>query len=89
MVGIQVSIYPLREKSLSPALNKFWERLEERKFKFEVNSFATIIWGEEDRIFDSLKEIWKEIAKDRSIVMVVTLSNACTPDFTYKPLDKI
>ena len=86
MIGIQVSIYPLREKSLSPALNKFWDKLEERKLKFEVNSFSTIIWGEEDEIFDFLKEVWKEIAEDRSIVMVVTLSNACTPDFK---LDKL
>ena len=86
MIGIQVSIYPLREKSLSPALNKFWDKLEERKLKFEVNSFSTIIWGEEDEIFDFLKEAWKEIAEDRSIVMVVTLSNACTPDFK---LDKL
>ncbi len=86
MIGIQVSIYPLREKSLSPALNKFWDKLEERKLKFEVNSFSTIIWGEEDEIFDFLKEVWKEIAEDRSIVMVVTLSNACTPGFK---LDKL
>ena len=86
MIGIQVSIYPLREKSLSPALNKFWDKLEERKLKFEVNSFSTIIWGEEDEIFDFLKEVWKEIAEDRSIVMVVTLSNACTPGFR---LDKL
>ncbi len=86
MIGIQVSIYPLREKSLSPALNKFWDKLEERKLKFEVNSFSTIIWGEEDEIFDFLKEVWKEIAEDRSIVMVVTLSNACTPGFKLNKL---
>ncbi len=86
MIGIQVSIYPLREKSLSPALNKFWDKLEERKLKFEVNSFSTIIWGEEDEIFDFLKEVWKEIAEDKSIIMVVTLSNACTPGFK---LDKL
>ncbi len=86
MIGIQVSIYPLREKSLSPALNKFWDKLEERKLKFEVNSFSTIIWGEEDEIFDFLKEVWKEIAEDRSIVMVVTLSNACTPGFRLNKL---
>jgi len=81
MIGIQVSIYPLREKEISPALNKFWEKLKESELKFEVNSFATIIWGEEDRIFDFLKDVWKEVTKDRSVVMVVTLSNACTPDF--------
>jgi len=86
MIGIQVSIYPLREKSLSLALNKFWDKLEERKLKFEVNSFSTIIWGEEDEIFNFLKEVWKEIAEDRSIVMVVTLSNACTPGFKLNKL---
>ena len=86
MIGIQVSIYPLREESLSPALNKFWDKLKERKLKFEVNSFSTIIWGEEDEIFDFLKEVWKEVTKDRSIVMVVTLSNACTPGFRLNKL---
>ncbi len=76
MVGAQVSIYPLREKTITETLNIFWEELNKRGAQYEVNSFATIIWMEEDELFKFLSEVYKKISK-KSIVMVVTISNAC------------
>lgn len=46
MIGAQISIYPLREKTISDTLNIFWEELNKRNIKYEINSFATILWAE-------------------------------------------
>ncbi|NLI55759.1 hypothetical protein GX420_02055, partial [bacterium] len=57
MVGAQISIYPLREKTLTDKLNIFWEELEKRDIKYEINSFATILWAEEDELFKLLNDV--------------------------------
>lgn len=76
MVGAQISIYPLKEKTISETLNLFWEELEKRGVKYEVNSFSTIIWMEEDELFKFLSEVYNKL-KEKRIVIVITLSNAC------------
>lgn len=76
MVGAQISIYPLREKTLTDTLNIFWDELNKRGVNYEINSFATILWMEEDELFKFLNEVYKKLST-KSIVMVITLSNAC------------
>jgi len=76
MVGAQISIYPLREKTITDTLNIFWEELGKRGIKYEINSFATILWAEEDELFKLLNDVYK-IISSKNIVMVITLSNAC------------
>jgi uncharacterized protein YqgV (UPF0045/DUF77 family) len=76
MVGAQISIYPLREKTITDTLNIFWEELKKRSIKYEINSFATILWAEEDELFKLLNDVYK-IISSKNIVMVITLSNAC------------
>lgn len=76
MVGAQISIYPLKEKTISETLDLFWEELEKRGIKYEVNSFSTIIWMEEDELFKFLSEVYNKL-KEKRIVIVITLSNAC------------
>jgi len=76
MVGAQISIYPLREKTLTDTLNIFWEELNKRGVQYEINSFATIIWMEEDELFKFLSEVYKKMSH-KNIVMVITLSNVC------------
>lgn len=76
MIGAQVSIYPLREKTITETLNIFWEELNLRGIQYEINSFSTIIWMEEDELFKFLNDVYKKL-KEKSIVMVVTISNVC------------
>lgn len=76
MIGAQISIYPLREKTITETLNIFWEELNSRGIQYEVNSFSTIIWMEEDELFKFLSDAYKKL-REKSIVMVVTISNAC------------
>lgn len=76
MIGAQISIYPLREKTISDTLNIFWEELNKRNIKYEINSFATILWAEEDELFELLNQTYKKLSS-KSVVMVVTISNVC------------
>ncbi len=76
MIGAQISIYPLREKTITETLNIFWEELNSRGIQYEVNSFSTIIWMEEDELFKFLSDAYKKL-REKSIVMVVTISNVC------------
>ncbi|MGQ9845148.1 MAG: YkoF family thiamine/hydroxymethylpyrimidine-binding protein [Caldisericia bacterium] len=76
MIGAQISIYPLKEKTISDTLNIFWEELNKRNIKYEINSFATILWVEEDELFELLNQTYKKLSS-KSVVMVVTISNAC------------
>lgn len=77
MIGAQISIYPLREKTITETLNIFWEELNLRGVQYEVNSFSTIIWMEEDELFKFLSDAYKKL-REKSIVMVVTISNVCS-----------
>lgn len=76
MIGAQISIYPLREKTITETLNIFWEELNSRGVQYEVNSFSTIIWMEEDELFKFLSDAYKKL-REKSIVMVITISNVC------------
>ncbi|MDI6861535.1 MAG: YkoF family thiamine/hydroxymethylpyrimidine-binding protein [Caldisericia bacterium] len=76
MIGAQISIYPLKEKTITETLNIFWEELNSRGIQYEVNSFATIIWMEEDELFKFLNDAYKKL-REKSIVMVITISNVC------------
>lgn len=76
MIGAQISIYPLREKTITDTLNIFWEELNSRGIQYEVNSFSTIIWMEEDELFKFLSDAYKKL-REKSIVMVITISNVC------------
>lgn len=76
MIGAQISIYPLKEKTISETLNIFWEELNRRGVQYEINSFATILWMDEDELFKLLNDTYKKM-KEKSIVMVITISNVC------------
>jgi len=76
LIGAQISIYPLKEKTISETLNIFWEELNRRGVQYEINSFATILWMDEDELFKLLNDTYKKM-KEKSIVMVITISNVC------------
>jgi uncharacterized protein YqgV (UPF0045/DUF77 family) len=76
-VTAQVSIYPLRQEKLSPAIEKFWEVLEMHGVQYEKGSMSTMISGDCELIFRALKDAFEKIALHGEVVMVSTLSNAC------------
>ena len=45
-ISAQVSLYPLRQERLSPAIEEAWKILEEHELDVEKGSMSTIVSGE-------------------------------------------
>ncbi len=77
MVTCQLSLYPLREASLSPALDRALEGVRSAGLLPDVGLMSTYIEGEEDAVFEALRRAFHGAAEDADVVLVATVSNAC------------
>ncbi|RLC94901.1 MAG: hypothetical protein DRI77_10535 [Chloroflexi bacterium] len=76
-ITAQISLYPLRQASLGPAVRQVVRVFRERGLGTRSSSMSTLVWGEEDTVFAALQEAFHRAAERGDAVMVVTLSNAC------------
>jgi uncharacterized protein YqgV (UPF0045/DUF77 family) len=76
-VMAQVSLYPLRQKSLGPAIRQAVRILRQHGLETRIGEMSTLVWGEEHTIFAALEEAFHHAAGQGDTVMTVTLSNAC------------
>ena len=79
-ISAQISLYPLRQASLSPAIEKAQHILKQHPLKISAGPMSTIVSGEDEAIFDAIKEALRATSSDGDVVMVVTFSNACPVD---------
>jgi len=79
MIGLsaQVSLYPLSQEDLAPAIEALLSVLQEYGLDAEVGSMSTQTWGDDETLFAALREGFAAAAEHGPAVMVVTLSNAC------------
>lgn len=77
MITAQVSLYPLRQESIGPIIREAVRVLRRRGLECRVGEMSTLVWGEEEAVFNGLREAFGEAAERGEVVMVVTLSNAC------------
>jgi len=77
MVTCQFSLYPLREPTLSPALERAMEGVRSTGLTPRVGSMSTYIEGDEDAVFEALKRAFRAAAEEGELVLVATVSNAC------------
>jgi uncharacterized protein YqgV (UPF0045/DUF77 family) len=77
MISAQISVYPLRQERLSPAIQAVSDALRSAGLRPEVGSMSTIVTGEADAIFAALREGFTRAAASGHVVMAVTVSNAC------------
>jgi uncharacterized protein YqgV (UPF0045/DUF77 family) len=76
-IAAQVSLYPLRQESIGPPIREAVRVFRQYGLKTRVSGMSTLVWGEEQAIFDALQEVFHRAAECGDTVMVVTLSNAC------------
>lgn len=79
MIGIsaQVSLYPLGQADLSPAIDAVLNVLNERGLSHTVGSMSTTVWGDDVAVFAALQEAFAAATEHGPAVMTVTVSNAC------------
>lgn len=76
-ISAQVSLYPLRQPRLSPAIERAQKVFEERGLDIRPGPMSTLVSGEHSAVFSALAEAFELSAADAETVMAVTVSNAC------------
>jgi uncharacterized protein YqgV (UPF0045/DUF77 family) len=76
-VTAEVSIYPLRQATLSPAIDAALDVFHSHKLEVHPGAMSTMISGEEEEVFTSLRETFRKAAAYGGMVMEVRVSNAC------------
>jgi len=77
VISVQISVYPLRQDRLTPAIEAVRESLEGAGLRPEVGAMSTVVVGEDQTVFGALREGFRRAAEAGHVVMAVTLSNAC------------
>jgi uncharacterized protein YqgV (UPF0045/DUF77 family) len=79
MIGIsaQVSLYPLRRAHVSPVIEQALHVFQAHGLAVRPGDMSTLVTGDDEAVFLSLKELFEQAAQTGDVVMVVTFSNAC------------
>ena len=77
VITAQVSLYPLRQVSIGPPIREAVRVFRQHGLETRIGEMSTLVWGEEQAIFDALQEAFHLAAERGDTVMTVTLSNAC------------
>jgi uncharacterized protein YqgV (UPF0045/DUF77 family) len=76
-VSAQVSLYPLKQDSLSPAIEEALDALHSKGLLVYSGVMSSFVTGDEEAIFAGLREAFRRAGQHGPTVMVVTVSNAC------------
>ncbi len=77
MITAQVSLYPLRQVSIGPDIREAVRTFKRHGLHVRVGEMSTLVWGEEETVFEALQEAFHRTSEQGDAVMCVTLSNAC------------
>jgi uncharacterized protein YqgV (UPF0045/DUF77 family) len=77
VVSAQISLYPLRQDRLSPAIREMQEALAVAGLDVVPGPMSTLVTGDGAVVFDALKDAFLRVAATGHVVMTATVSNAC------------
>ncbi len=77
MITAQVSLYPLRQVSIGPAIREAVRVFRQHGLETRLGEMSTLVWGEEQVVFAALQEAFHRAVEHGDTVMTVTFSNAC------------
>jgi uncharacterized protein YqgV (UPF0045/DUF77 family) len=77
MASAQLSIYPLRQDRLGPAIEAARTALAAHGLAPQVGPMSTMVVGEDAQVFAALREAFAKAAARGEVVLTVTVSNAC------------
>ena len=76
-LAVQVSLYPLGQEGLSPAIDEVLRVFESHGLNAETGPMSTVLAGNDGALFAALHEATLAAARLGKMVMVITVSNAC------------
>lgn len=77
VTSAQISVYPLRQDSLGPAIEVVRSALAAHGLAPQVGPMSTIVSGDGGLIFAALGEAFAKAAELGEVVMTIAVSNAC------------
>ena len=77
-IRAQVSIYPLRQTHLTPAIDALRTTLEKHGLVVVVGAMSTQVSGNLGCLFEALREGFECAAATGDLVMTITVSNCCS-----------
>ena len=79
-ISAEVSLYALRQPKLSPVIDEALRVFCAHGLDVRPRTMSTVITGEDEAVFDSLKEAFYRAVAYGEVVMHVSVSNACPAD---------
>jgi uncharacterized protein YqgV (UPF0045/DUF77 family) len=76
-LAAQISIYPLRQPTLSPVINRALNVFQSYGLEVTTGAMSSLVSGDDEVLFDAIKQAFKKTAEQGEVVMSITLSNAC------------
>lgn len=76
-VSAQVSVYPLGQGDLAPAIQAAWKAFRAHGLSYQPGPMSTLLEGDTEKVFAALRDAFQAATTQGATVMVVTVSNAC------------
>jgi uncharacterized protein YqgV (UPF0045/DUF77 family) len=76
-ISAQISLYPLKQQRLSPAIEEAWRILDENRLDLQKGGMSSVVSGPAEKIFSAIQEAFLRAAEKGALSMVVIYSNAC------------
>ncbi|MGC8787823.1 MAG: YkoF family thiamine/hydroxymethylpyrimidine-binding protein [Anaerolineae bacterium] len=77
VISAQVSVYPLGQQDLAPAIEAVWQVFQKHGLPYEPGIMSTLAQGDEEAVFAALRDAFHAASQYGATVMVATVSNAC------------
>ena len=76
-LAAQVSMYPLRQPRLSPAIDKALSIFGQHDLEVAPGAMSSVVSGDDEALCAAIKEVFQQTSEQGEVVMIITLSNAC------------
>lgn len=76
-IAAQISLYPLRQTTLSPAIGDALRVFQGYGLDVTPGAMSSLLSGDDGAVFSALHQAFRRAAEQGEVVMVVTFSNAC------------
>ena len=88
-VNLQLSVYPLRQPHLRPAIEAALTAAGKEGVHITVGRLSTFVRGDEPAVFAALRAAFRAAGSSGSTVMVATLANGAPADDTVAGIQQI
>ncbi len=76
MITAEVSVYPLKTSDASNVITNSINSLSNVGVEYSVGSISTRLHGNEEQVWNSLKDMFQNAQNSGEVSMVVTITNA-------------